>query len=407
MLIFSKAQLFLLVEVVVIACYTQNRSLIQKHHNKTPYELLHDQKPDLSYLHVFAALCYPTNDGEDLSKLKPKADIGIFIVITPEPTVSTGTPSSTTINQDAPLTSTSQTPLETPSLVIHLGVEEADHDIKVAHMDNNPSVEFLILEPSSEESSTQIEAMQEELNEFEHLEVWELLPRPDCVMVITLKWIYMMKLDELGGVLKNKAHLVARGYHQEEGIDFEESFALIAFLNGILREDVYVSQPDGFVDPENLNHVYNLKKALYGLKQAPRAWYDLLSSFLLSQKFTKGTVDPTLFVRLKGKDILLALELIKKYGMETYEPANTPMVEKSKLDEYPQGKPLILHAKPTEKHLYAVKRIFRYLRGTINMVLWYLKDSCITLIAFTDADHAGCQDTRKSTSGCMQLLSDR
>ncbi|GJX10513.1 retrovirus-related pol polyprotein from transposon TNT 1-94 [Tanacetum coccineum] len=151
-------------------------------------------------------------------------------------------------------------------------------------------------------------------------------------MVITLKWIYKVKLDELGGVLKNKARLVARGYRQEEGIDFEESFAPVArleairifiafvahmnmvvyqmdvktaFLNGILREEVYVSQPDGFVDPENPNHVYKLKKALYGLKQAPRAWYDLLSSFLLSQKFTKGTVDPTLFVRREGKDILL------------------------------------------------------------------------------------------------------
>ncbi|GJX55967.1 retrovirus-related pol polyprotein from transposon TNT 1-94 [Tanacetum coccineum] len=174
--------------------------------------------------------------------------------------------------------------------------------------------------------------MQEELNEFERLEVWELIPHPDCVMVITLKWIFKVKLDELGGVLKNKARLVARGYHQEEGIDFEEYFALVArlkaiyifiacaahmnmvvyqmdaktvFLNGILREEVYVSQPDGFVDPENPNYVYKLKKALYGLKQAPRAWYDLLSSFLLSQKFTKGTIDPTLFVRRKGKDILL------------------------------------------------------------------------------------------------------
>ncbi|GJX68415.1 retrovirus-related pol polyprotein from transposon TNT 1-94 [Tanacetum coccineum] len=117
-------------------------------------------------------------------------------------------------------------------------------------------------------------------------------------MVITLKWIYKVKLDELGGILKNKARLVARGYHQEEGIDFEESFAPVArldairiflayaahmnmivyqmdvkttFLNGILREEVYVSQPDGFVDQDNPNHVYKLKKALYGLKQAPRA----------------------------------------------------------------------------------------------------------------------------------------
>nr|GFC61080.1 retrovirus-related Pol polyprotein from transposon TNT 1-94 [Tanacetum cinerariifolium] len=177
-----------------------------------------------------------------------------------------------------------------------------------------------------------IEAMQEELYEFERLEVWELVPRPDKVMVITLRWIYKVKLDELGGILKNKARLVTRGYRQEEGIDFEESFAPVArleaiwiflayaanknmvvyqmdvktaFLNGNLREDVYVSQPDGFVDPDNPNHVYKLKKALYGLKQAPRAWYDMLSSFLLSQEFSKGPVDPTLFIRKNDNDLLL------------------------------------------------------------------------------------------------------
>nr|GFB10431.1 hypothetical protein [Tanacetum cinerariifolium] len=149
-----------------------------------------------------------------------------------------------------------------------------------------------------------IEAMQEELNEFERLEVWELVPRPDKVM--------------------------------EEGIDFEESFALVArleairiflayathknivvyqmdvktaFLNGNLREEVYISQPDGFVDLNNPNHVYKLKKALYGLKKAPRAWYDMLSSFLLSQDFSKGSVDPTLFIRRNGKDLLLLIRL--------------------------------------------------------------------------------------------------
>nr|GFD24941.1 retrovirus-related Pol polyprotein from transposon TNT 1-94 [Tanacetum cinerariifolium] len=133
--------------------------------------------------------------------------------------------------------------------------------------------------------------MLEELNEFERLKVWELVPRLDKVIVITLKWIYKVKLDELGGILKNKARLVARGYCQEEGINFEESFAPVArleairifltsaahknmvvyqmdvktvFLNGNLREEVYVSQPDGFVDPNNPNHVYKLKKALYG-----------------------------------------------------------------------------------------------------------------------------------------------
>nr|GFB45191.1 retrovirus-related Pol polyprotein from transposon TNT 1-94 [Tanacetum cinerariifolium] len=121
-------------------------------------------------------------------------------------------------------------------------------------------------------------------------------------MVITLKWIYKVKLDELGGILKNKARLVARGYRQEEGIDFEESFALTAFLNGNLREEVYVSQPDGFVDADNPNHVYKLKKALYGLKQAPRAWYDMLSSFLLSQDFSKDVDDGKNLIFLRITD---------------------------------------------------------------------------------------------------------
>ncbi|GJX96626.1 hypothetical protein Tco_0352424 [Tanacetum coccineum] len=166
-----------------------------------------------------------------------------------------------TINQDAPSTSTSQTNQETPSSVIPLGVDEADHHIEVVHMDNNPYIDFPIPELSSEESSIQfvipnnvhlinqppehinkrtkdhpsdnvigdpsrpsykealtdsywIEVMQEELNEFEHFEVWELVPRLDLVMIITFKWIYKVKLNELGGVLKNKARLVARGYFQ-------------------------------------------------------------------------------------------------------------------------------------------------------------------------------------------------
>ncbi|GJU85260.1 retrovirus-related pol polyprotein from transposon TNT 1-94 [Tanacetum coccineum] len=183
------------------------------------------------------------------------------------------------------------------------------------------------------------------------------------VMVITLKWIYKVKLDELGGILKNKARLVAHGYRQEEGVDFEGSFALVdrfdaiqiflvyvthtnmivyqmdvktAFLNGILREEVYVSQPDGFVDQDNPNHVYKLKKALYRLKQAPRAWYDLLLTFLLSQEFYKGTVDPTLFISRQGKDILLVQIYVDDIIFA--DPVDTPMVEKSKLDEDTKGK---------------------------------------------------------------------
>ncbi|GJT62138.1 retrovirus-related pol polyprotein from transposon TNT 1-94 [Tanacetum coccineum] len=168
------------------------------------------------------------------------------------------------------------------------------------------------------------DAMQEGIHEFERLQVWELVSCQEKVMLIKLKWIYKFKTDKFGGVLKNKARIVAQGFRQEEGINFEESFALVerieairifvanasnknmpifqmdvktAFLNGELKEEVYVSQPEGFVDQDNPSHVYKLKKALYGLKQAPRAWYDMLSSFLISQHFSKGSVDPTLFTR--------------------------------------------------------------------------------------------------------------
>nr|GEU82753.1 uncharacterized mitochondrial protein AtMg00810-like [Tanacetum cinerariifolium] len=264
-----------------------------------------------------------------------------------------------------------------------------------------------------------------------------------------------------------------------KGIDFEESFAPVArleairiffayaayknmlvyqmdvktaFLNGNLREEVYVSQPNGFVDQDNPNHVYKLKKALYGLKQAPRAWYDMLLSFLISQDFSKGSVDPTLFICRNGNDLLLisqslrgifinqskyALESLKKYGFKSCDPVDTPMVEKSKLDEDKEGKAIdsshyrgmigtLLYltanrpdlqfaicmcawyqARPTEKHIHAVKRVFRYLCGTVNWGLWYPKDSSVALTAFADADYAGCQDTRRSTSGSLQFLRDR
>nr|GEU85001.1 integrase, catalytic region, zinc finger, CCHC-type, peptidase aspartic, catalytic [Tanacetum cinerariifolium] len=264
------------------------------------------------------------------------------------------------VDHDAPSPSTSQTLQASPSYVFAPDAEEADHNIEVAHMDNN--TQFVIQPPEHiskwtkdhlidnvfGDPSRPMEAIQEELNEFKRLEVWELIPRPDCVMIITLKWIYKVKLDELGGVLKNKARLVARGYRLEEGMEFKESFAPVtrlesiciflafvahinmvvyqmdvktAFLNGILCEEVYVSQPDGFVDPENPNHVYKLKKALYVLKQAPRAC----------------------------------------------DPMDTPMMEKSKLDADPQGKEFDL----------------------------------------THADYGGFQDTKRSTSGSMHLLGDR
>ncbi|GJW49270.1 retrovirus-related pol polyprotein from transposon TNT 1-94, partial [Tanacetum coccineum] len=554
---------------------------------KTPYELLHNKPLDLSYLHVFGALCYPTNDSENLGKLQPKADIGIFIgyaptkkafriynrrtrriietihidfdeltamasehsssgpalhemtpatissglvpnphpstpfvppsrtdwdmlfqplfdkFLNPSPSVdhpapevvapiseviapvladSTGSPSLTTVDKDAPSPSNSQTTPETEPPVIPNDVEEDNHDIEVAHMGNDPYFSVPIPEIPSDQSSSSdsiLTIVHPDHQIFEHNSKWTKdhpleniigeLARPvsarlqlheqalfcyyDAFLTAVEPKTYKdaltqaLKLDELGGILKNKARLVARGYRQEEGINFEESFAPVARLE---KRFMLAGQMGPWI--KTPNHVYKLKKALYGLKQAPRAWYDMLSSFLISQDFSKGSVDPTLFIRRDGKELLLisqsprgifinqskyALESLKKYGFDSCDPVDTPMVEKSKLDEDKEGKavdPSHYHgmigtllyltasrpdlqfaicmcaryqARPTEKHLNAVKRIFRYLKGTVHRVLWYPKDSSIALTAFADADHAGCQDTRRSTSGSMQLLGDR
>ncbi|GJS42778.1 retrovirus-related pol polyprotein from transposon TNT 1-94 [Tanacetum coccineum] len=272
MLIFSKAPMFLWAEAVATACYTQNRSLIHTRHNKTPYELVHNKKPNLTFFSVFGALCYPTNDNGYLKKLQPIADIRIFVGYAPSR--KAGTPSSTTINQDAPSPShsPSTSALQSPSL--HQGTAAEStfmEENSFAPVDNDPFINIFAPEPTSEASSSGN----------------ELVPLPDCVMIIARKWIYKVKLDEYGDVLKNKARLVAMGYRQEEGIDFEESFAPVlrieairifianvasknmiiyqmdvktAFLNGELKEEVYVSQPEGFVDPDHLTHVYRLEE---------------------------------------------------------------------------------------------------------------------------------------------------
>nr|GEY78938.1 hypothetical protein [Tanacetum cinerariifolium] len=180
--------------------------------------------------------------------------------------------------------------------------------------------------------SAWIESMQEELHQFDRLDVWELVDKPLCKNIINMKWLWKNKRDEENTIIRNKSRLVAKGYAQKEGVDFEESFAPVArleavrlfiayvayksftvyqmdvktaFLYGPLKEEVYVNQPDGFVDPYHLDKVYRLKKALYGLKQAPRAWYDELSNFLVSKGFSKGSIDPTLFITKHRGDILL------------------------------------------------------------------------------------------------------
>ncbi|GKB97369.1 retrovirus-related pol polyprotein from transposon TNT 1-94, partial [Tanacetum coccineum] len=174
--------------------------------------------------------------------------------------------------------------------------------------------------------------MQEELNQFERNKVWTLVPKPHGKTIIGTKWIWKNKMDENGIVIKNKARLVAQGYNQQEGIDYEETFAPVArleairiflayaaymgfmvyqmdvksaFLNGKISEEVYVQQPPGFESSEFPNHVCKLDKALYGLKQAPRAWYETLSKFLIQHKFVRGTIDNTLFTYKTKSDVII------------------------------------------------------------------------------------------------------
>ncbi|GJY80889.1 retrovirus-related pol polyprotein from transposon TNT 1-94 [Tanacetum coccineum] len=467
MLIYAKAQLFLWAEAVTTAYFDELTAMASEHISSVP--ALHE----MTSATISSGLVPNPPPSTLVDHPAPEVLAPIAKVVAPEPAASPGSPSSTTVDQDAPSTMNLKDLFPQDSNSMNKALF-CYYDAFLTSVKPKTYKDALT-------QSSWIEAMQEELNEFERLEVWELVPRPDKVMVITLKWIYKVKLNELGRILKNKARLIACGYRQEEGIDFEESFAHVerldaiqffltfaahmkmivyqmdvktTFLNNILWEEVYVSQLNRFMDKDNLNHVYKLKKALFGLKQAPRAWYDLLSKFLLSQEFSKGTVDPTLFIRRQGKDILLisqsprgiflnqskyALESLRKYSMESSDPVDTTRMvrEIPRLDKSPQGKVVDpthyremvgtlmyltasrpdltfvvcmcarYQAKPTEKHLHAIKRIFKYRRGTINRGLWYPNDSSIALTAYADVDHAGCQDTRQSTSGSMQLLGDK
>nr|GEX69001.1 retrovirus-related Pol polyprotein from transposon TNT 1-94 [Tanacetum cinerariifolium] len=300
MLIFSKALMFLWAEAVATACYTQNRSLIHTRHHKTPYKLVHNKKPDLTFFRVFGALCYPTNDGEDLGKLQPTTDTGIFVSYAPSK------------KGYRIYNKRTRRILET----IHVQFDELTEPMVPVQLGTGPALNFLT--PGQ----------------------------------ISSGLIYKVKLDEYGDVLKNKVRLVAKGYRQEEGIDFEESFAPVArikaicivitnvanrnmtiyqmdvktaFLNGELKEKVYVSQTKGFVDPNHPTHIYRLKKALYGLKQAPRAWYDTLLRFLLDNNFSKGAVDPTLFTRKTGKHIILIQIYVDDIIFTSTDPTDCDM----------------------------------------------------------------------------------
>ncbi|GKA51470.1 retrovirus-related pol polyprotein from transposon TNT 1-94 [Tanacetum coccineum] len=378
--------LFLWAEAIATVFYTQNCSIIHRRFNKTPYELINGKKPDISFLHVFEALCYPKNDHEDIGKLCAKGELDLLFEAMYDDHIG-GQPSAA------------------PRTVL---AAQAPQNVKEAMTD-----------------PIWIESMQEELLQFKRLDT----------------------------------RRVVIGYRQEEGIDFKESFTPVArmeairiflayaahksftvfqmdvktaFLHGTLKEDVYVCQPEGFIDADHPSHVYKLKKALYGLKQAPKAWSMLM---ILSLVLHTLVNQPPCGIFINQSNYVL--KILKKYGMESCDPVGTLMEIKDKLDLDQNGSPVdatkyrsmigalmyltssrpdIVHAtclsaryqaKPTEKHLKEVKRIFHYLRGTVNMGLWYTKDSGFELTGYSDADYAGCKDTFKSAFGGAQFLGEK
>nr|GEY67231.1 hypothetical protein [Tanacetum cinerariifolium] len=429
------------------AAKTPQQNGVVERINRTLVEAARTIKPDISYLHVFWALCYPKNDREDIGKLGAKGDIGFFIrysanyvayIVYNQMTkkimemmnitfdelsamafeqnssrpglqsMTSGQISSELELTYAPSTITPQKPSERDLYILfeplhneYLGgrPSEAPRTIPAAPAIQNHQAPttFIIMEPKSvKEALTDpawIESIQEELHQFISLDVWELVPSPDGIKPLTLKWLFKNKHDEENTIIRNKTRLVARGYRQEEGIDFKESFALVARMEAIRIFLAYVAHK-GFT-----------------VNQSPSGIFINQSNYVN--------------------------EILKKYSLNTCDIIGTPMDIKDKLDLDQIGTPVdatkyrsmigalmyltssrpdIVHAtcvcaryqaQPIEKHLKEVKRIFRYLRGTVNMGLWYTKDSGFDLTGFSDADYVGCKDTFKSTSGGAYFLSKK
>ncbi|GKA58650.1 putative ribonuclease H-like domain-containing protein [Tanacetum coccineum] len=291
-----------------------------------------------------------------------------------------------------------------------------------------------------------IKAMQDELLQFKLQKVWTLVDLPYGKRAIGTKWVYMNKKDERGIVVRNKARLVAQGYTKEEGIDYDEVFALVArievirlflayasfmnfvvyqmdvksaFLYGKIEEEVYVCQPLGFEDLEFPNRVYKVEKALYGLHQAPRAWYETLSTYLLENRFQRGTIDKTLLIKKVkgGLTFFLGLqmmqkedgifisqekyvdEILKKFGFSTVRIASTPMET---------SKPLLKDAKAedVDVHLYrSMIGSLMYLTASRPDIMF--ADLPLNLEAYSDSDYAGASLDKKSTTGGCQFLRSR
>ncbi|GKB31800.1 putative ribonuclease H-like domain-containing protein [Tanacetum coccineum] len=333
-----------------------------------------------------------------------------------------------------------------------------------------PQISFrcYIIEPTSIakalSNSSWVEAMQEELLQSKLQQVWILVDLPNGKNAIRTKWVFKNKKDERGIVIRNKARIEAirlfLAYASFMGFMVYQMDVKSAFLYGTIEEEVYVTQPPGFKDPDHPNKVYKVVKALYCLHQAPRAWYETLTNYLLENGFKRGKIDQTLFIKKQKGDILLVqvyvddiifgstnkelctgfeklmkdnqdkyvAEILKKFNYSDVKSASTlvdlekPLVKDGDANDVDvhlyrsmigslmyliASRPDIMFAvcacarfqvTPKTSHLLAVKRIFRYLKGKPTLGLWYSRDSPFELVAYTDSDYAGATQDRKSTT---------
>nr|GEU50901.1 hypothetical protein [Tanacetum cinerariifolium] len=459
MLTFVNLPSFLWAEAILTACFTQNRSIIHKRFDKTPYELMNKRKPKIKFFHVFGCRCYLLNNYEDVRKLKEKGDIGVFVGYSKEsaafriynkrthkihetvnvnfdeiskmaskqfslepglskldemgkssnPSVSKGSlfqdfhdeyfdsskiMKSSTMNVEtsiieevfhevsesfqgeSSLSSLNDDVQQSPEEDAYFDASTSFHDLSNVHTyyqpyphEKNWTKDHPLHKIIALRDADWVSAMQEELDKFARFKVWRLVPRPEGKSVIKTKWIFKNKKDESSLVIQNKAKLLAVGYSQQE-----------AFLNGILKEEVYVGQPSGFVRKQYPDHVYAFDKALYvptPMVEQAKLKLDLVRKPADHTDY-RSMIGSLMYVTSSRPNIMFATCMCARY-----------------------------QANPNEHHVLAVKRIFRYLKGTINLGLWYPKDFGFDLTAYSDADHAGCHLDRKITSSSVQFLGDK
>nr|GEV01795.1 retrovirus-related Pol polyprotein from transposon TNT 1-94 [Tanacetum cinerariifolium] len=406
MLSAAKVPLFFWAEAIATTCFTQNRSLVIPRHEKTPYHIINDRKPSVKFFHIFGSLCYIVIDGENVDKMKEKVPTQAPSVTSPE-----------NINQVVMIEENAQVENDEFINIFCTPVQDRG-ETSSRHVDSLNMHTFYQHHPSEHRWTKDHPLEQVIGNPSQSVRTRHQLESDGemCMFALIVSRTEPKNIREDmadSAWIESMQEELYQFDQLDEGVDFKESFAPVArleavrlfityaahksftayqmdvktvFLYGPLKEEVYVNQPDGFVDPYHPDKVYRLKKALYGLKQAPRSCVVTpmatkhldadLSGTPIDQTKYRSMVRALMYLRASRPDIVHATCYYARYQV-----------------------------KQTEKHLTAVKRIFRYLKDTIHIGLWYPKDTDFELTAFSNSDHAGCLDSRKSTSGGIQFLS--